>query len=90
MFLPIVVYGHPILRKISEDITPNTPNWKNSSGIFFKRWTKQTESAWQLRKSDEISVYSLSMQMLSKKWILIVKVSEKPLSIAHILVTLGR
>ena len=25
MFLPIVVYGHPILRKISEDITPEYP-----------------------------------------------------------------
>ena len=26
MFLPIVVYGHPILRKISEDITPDYPD----------------------------------------------------------------
>lgn len=25
MFLPIVVYGHPILRKVSEDITINYP-----------------------------------------------------------------
>ncbi|MDE7074142.1 MAG: peptide deformylase [Odoribacter sp.] len=26
MFLPIVVYGHPILRRISEDIAPNYPD----------------------------------------------------------------
>ena len=25
MFLPIVVYGHPILRRVSEDITPDYP-----------------------------------------------------------------
>lgn len=25
MFLPIVIYGHPVLRKISEDITPDYP-----------------------------------------------------------------
>ena len=25
MFLPIVVYGHPVLRRVSEDITPDYP-----------------------------------------------------------------
>ena len=80
MFLPIVVYGHPILRKISEDITPEYPELEKFIRDLFQTMDEADGVGLQLRKSDEISVYSLSMQMLSKKWILIVKVSEKPLS----------
>ena len=28
MILPIVAYGHPVLRKVAEDITPEYPNLK--------------------------------------------------------------
>ena len=28
MILPIYIYGHPVLRKVSEDITPDYPNLK--------------------------------------------------------------
>lgn len=28
MILPIVAYGHPVLRKVAEDITPDYPNLK--------------------------------------------------------------
>lgn len=28
MFLPIYLYGHPVLRKVAEDITPDYPNLK--------------------------------------------------------------
>ncbi len=28
MFLPVYLYGHPVLRKVAEDITPDYPNLK--------------------------------------------------------------
>jgi peptide deformylase len=36
MILPIVVYGNPILRKISENITPNYPNVKELIDNMFE------------------------------------------------------
>lgn len=35
MFLPIVVYGHPTLRKVSEDITPDYPGLEKLMADMF-------------------------------------------------------
>ena len=36
MFLPIVIYGHPTLRKISEDITPDYPGLEKLIADMFQ------------------------------------------------------
>ena len=70
MFLPIVVYGHPILRKISEDITPEYPELDK-----FIRDLFQT-----MDEADGVGLAAPQVGRNIRIWILIVKVSEKPLS----------
>lgn len=36
MILPIYIYGHPVLRKVSEDITPDYPNLKELIDDMFE------------------------------------------------------
>jgi peptide deformylase len=42
MILPIVAYGHPVLRKIAEDITPDYPNL---SKLIEDMWETMYESS---------------------------------------------
>ncbi len=40
MILPIVAYGHPVLRKVAEDITPDYPNLKELIENMFETMYK--------------------------------------------------
>ena len=70
MFLPIVVYGHPILRKISEDITPEYPELEK-----FIRDLFQT-----MDEADGVGLAAPQVGRNIRIFVVDVKVSEKPLS----------
>ena len=40
MILPIYIYGHPVLRKVSEDITAEYPNLKELISNMFETLTE--------------------------------------------------
>ena len=75
MFLPIVVYGHPILRKISEDITPEYPELDKFIRDLFQTMDEADGvglAAPQVGRNIRIFVVDANAFE--------VKVSEKPLS----------
>ena len=80
MLLPIYIYGHPVLRKVSEDITPE---YAGLSKLLDDMWQTMYESdgvglaAPQIGKNIRIFVIDGSR---SRNWIRIARILKKLLS----------
>ena len=80
MLLPIYIYGHPVLRKVSEDITPE---YAGLSKLLDDMWQTMYESdgvglaAPQIGKNIRIL---LSAAPRSRNWIRIARILKKLLS----------